>query len=83
MAQYRKNYNISPRVNRRKNPTVKLSGDDEQTHLHTGLDLYALFDSLCSLLSSVFKNPNMNHEVLNLKNQLLLVLMKLWLINFW
>ena len=41
--------------------------------------LDALFNCLCSLLSSVFKNPNVNHGVLNPKNQLLLVLMKLQL----
>ena len=58
-------------------PADKLNGDDEQTHFYTGLASYALFNCLCSLLSSVFKNPNVNHGVLNPKNQLLLVLMKL------
>ena len=58
-------------------PAEKLNGDNEQTHFYTRLASYALFDSLCSLFTSVFKNPNVNHGILNSKNQLLLVLMKL------
>ena len=48
-------------------PADKLNGDDERTHFYTGLASYALFNCLCSLLSSVFKNPNVNHGVLNPK----------------
>jgi len=54
-------------------PAEKLKDDDERTHFYTGLPL---FDSLCTLLSSVFKNPSVNHG-LTCQDQFLLVLMKL------
>jgi len=57
-------------------PAEKLKDDDERTHFYTGLPSYALFDSLCTLLSSVFKNPSVNHG-LTCQDQFLLVLMKL------
>ena len=58
-------------------PAGKLKNDDEQTQFYTGLNSYALFDSLSDLLGSVFKNPNINHGILTIKDQFLLVLMKL------
>ena len=53
-------------------PADKLNGDNEQTHFYTGLASYAFFDSLYLLLSSGFKNPNVNHGVLNSKKSVTL-----------
>lgn len=56
----------------------KLENDDKQTQFYTGLAFYALFDSLSNLLSGVFnKNSNVSHRTITIKNQFLLVLMKL------
>jgi len=56
----------------------RLENDDEQTNYYTGLTSYALFDKLLDLLSTVSsKNPNSSKGKLCIKDQFLLVLMKL------
>ena len=56
----------------------RLEKDDQQTHYYTGLISYAVFNNLSEILGHVLsRNPNTSKGKLSIKDQLLLVLMKL------
>ena len=69
---------LSAELKEAQSHSQRLKNDDHQTHYYTGLTSYAVFDSLSDLLCSVLsKNPNTSKGKLTIKDQLLLVLMKL------
>lgn len=66
---------LQSEINSCKSPSARMEGDDQQTQFYTGLPSYAVFTSLLNLLCSVMSKDG-NHG-LHLRDQFLLVLMKL------